>query len=487
MSNWKADTAKIQQTVTTLSIGWLNHQFAAVSIHRGVVAGTWETTFAAEGEPDLSSLIREAVQKTNYHGTTVSLLLAHPKLAQQLAEVPPVTGSALAKILEREAQQQKSFHGAAAWTFQNSLPVGDSRRVIVHLLPDTLLNQLIKACQQNGLHLNSVTPVSAVLHQQLALLPLNEGDVALLAAETGGSTTVVVGRADGELLLVRTLLDNWNENAARLALDLKRTLSFTTQQYDLAVNCGVWLFGAGAAAQAPALQRLLEVPVAVSPVAYRSDFWPVETAKLHPAISPNFIGLELQNAPQRRKFAWVVVIATALLFLVSVTMAILLDRQAWKESAGMQVLRKRADQLETQRQGLQQRNTELAGKQQLINLALENQHPPAPAWILGYLGQALPAELVATNLRVTWQSPVWKLHLAGTLQTDTTYPSITLSNAMAMLADRLAGGPFHLTILRRSDDPDPAPGPSGERVNPPATTGGPAPVENSFWIEGVMR
>ena len=487
MLNWKADTAKIPPTVTTLSIGWLNHQFAAASIHRGVVAGTWETTFAPDGEPDLSSLIREAVQKTNYHGATVSLLLAHPKLAQQSAEVPPVTGSALAKILEREAQQQKSFIGAAAWTFQNSLPVDDGRRVILHLLPDALLNQLIKACQQNGLHLNSATPVSAVLHQQLAQLPLNEGDVALLAAETGGSTTVVIGRADGELLLVRTLLDNWNENAGRLALDLKRTLSFTTQQYDLAINRGVWLFGAGAAAQAPALQRLLEVPVAASPVAYCADFWPVEAAKLHSAISPNFIGLELQNAPQRRKFAWVVVITTALLLLASVTAAFLLNRQARQESAGMQVLRKRADELETQRQSLQRRNAELAGKQQLINLVLENQRPPAPAWMLGYLSEAMPAELVATNLQVTWESAAWKLDLAGTLQTGETNDAATLSNAAVRLADRLANGPFHLTILHRSDRPDPASGPSGAPGNPLASTGVPARVENRFWIEGMLR
>lgn len=153
----------------------------------------------------------------------------------------------------------------------------------------------------------------------------------------------------------------------------------------------------------------------------------------------------------------------------------------------MEVLRQRADQLESRRQELQQRNTELAGKQQLINLVLENQHPPAPVWMLGYLGEALPADLVATNLHVAWESAAWKLQLAGILQTGATNAALTLSNAMAVLADRLANGPFHLLILQRSDRPEPAPGKTGAPGSQPADTGSPALAANNFWIEGVMK
>ena len=481
MFNWKTSAARIPKSVTTLSISWLNNQLVARSIYRGVLQGSWESALPAEGEPDLAGLIREAMQKTNYSGTTVSLLLAHTRLAQQLVDVPTVSNSGLAKIIQREAQLQKSFAEEAAWTFQKSLTVKGVQRVILYLLPKTMLDLFVQAGRQNGLHLNSVMPVSAVLHQQMALLPLNKGDVAMLAAETGGSTTVVVARADGQLLLVRTLLGTWNDNLDRLALDLKRTLSFITQQYELSINAGVWLFGPGAETQAPHLQRQLEHPVAVSPVAYRPDYWPAEFAKLRPALNPNFIELKMQKAPQRRKIAWVVAVNTAILVVASLAAAMILNLQASQETINSELLRRRVDQLQLQRQDLQKRNTELAGKAQLIQQILEDQRPPVPAWVMGYLCEALPAQLVVTNLQVKWETNEWNLKISGALQAGRTLtPGTTLTNAIGALADRLTNGPFHMLISHRSDRKDPA-------VKGPAKGAGKAALEKQFSLEGVMR
>lgn len=474
MLNWKVGTARIPQKVTTLSISWLNSQFSAAAIHRGEVAGTWETSLSADTEPDFASLVREAVQKTSYHGTTVSLLLASSRLVQILVDVPPVTGSALNKIVELEARQQQLFSGEAAWTFQNSVTIDGERRIILHLLPMAMLDQFVEACRKNGLFLNSVLPVSAVLHQQLLDLPLEKGDVALLAAETGGSTSVIVGNGDGELLLVRTVLGTWNENAERLALDLKRTMSFITQQFGLNVNTPVWMFGPGVMMQAPLLQRQLSYPVAVSPVACPPDYWVVETAKLRPAISPNFIGLELQQAPRRRVFAWIIAICTAVIVLVALGVTALLHYMAVQESNAANVKRKEVVLLQAKHQELDQRNAELDRKQQLVKLVLEDQHPPVPAWVMGYLGEAVPPELVVTSLQVKWEGDTCRLHLSGTLQ-GTVQASDTnaLTNAVAKLASRLATGPFHVTILHRSDVP--------ERGADSAL------APNQFSIEGVMK
>ena len=75
--------------VTTLSVSWLNSQFKALAVHRGVVEGTWDHTGPVEGVEQFEALIREAIQQTGYHGQTVSLLVAHPRLAQQLVDAPP--------------------------------------------------------------------------------------------------------------------------------------------------------------------------------------------------------------------------------------------------------------------------------------------------------------------------------------------------------------------------------------------------------------
>jgi hypothetical protein len=472
----KAGVDKISSNLTTLSISWLNQQFCCVAIHRGAVVGTWETLVDPENGTDFASLIREAVQKTNYHGTAVSLVLANSRLVQQLVDVPPVTGSALNKVIQREALQQKLFSGEAAWAFQNSLAVKGVQRVILHLLPKSLLDRLMLACRQNNLNLNSVLPVSAVLHHQLTQLPLDKGDVALLAAETSGNTTVVVARADGQLLLVRTLIGSWNENVERLVLDLKRTSSFISQQHGLTINRGMWVFGTGAEQQAKVLQPQVETSVTVSPVPYESTYWAIEAAKLRPAITPNFIGEKLQHAPQRRIFARIVAVCTALLVAGSLALAVVLHVLARQEAASTVILQKRVDQLQAQHQQLEQRNAELASKSQLVQLVLEGRHPPVPAWVLGYLSEAVPADLVVTSFHVKLEDDLWKLHLAGTLQTsDKPAAPTALNDAVGVLADRLANGPFHLTILSRSDHDKSA------RPNSKS-----APV-NQFVIEGVMR
>src|ERR1041385_8778617 len=312
----------IPAQLTTLSISWLNNQFRAVAVHRGVPEGTWENLEATEINGNFEALIAEAVKK----------------------------------IIQRQAQQQKIFSGEAAWACQNSLSGKDNQRVVLHLFPKALLDKLVQGCLENDLHLTSVLPASAVLHHQLTRLPADKEEGVLLAAERGGSTTVVIGRSDGRILLARTSPGNWNEGAERLALDLNRTILFVNQQYGVTINKGVWLFGPGAEAQVKTMESQMQLPVKVSPVPYEPTYWATEALKLAPAASPNFISLQLQQAPQREVFAKVIWAATAMILLISAGTSIYAHRQAAQEEANLNSLRRQAVQLQTRHQELQKRN-----------------------------------------------------------------------------------------------------------------------------------
>ena len=96
----------ISSKLTILSVSWLNKQFKAIAVHHGVVEGTWERPGDVESADEFEVLIREAVQQTGYRGSNVSLLLAHPRLVQQLVDVPPAKGANLNKIIERQALKQ---------------------------------------------------------------------------------------------------------------------------------------------------------------------------------------------------------------------------------------------------------------------------------------------------------------------------------------------------------------------------------------------
>jgi hypothetical protein len=477
-SNQKSGNDVIPANLTTLGISWLNNQFKAVAVHHGMVEGTWECPNDTDGLSQFETLLREAVEKTSYHGTTVTLLLRHPQLLPVPIDAPPVSGTALHKVIERQAQLQKTFPGQPAWAYEPAFPAKSSPRGILHLFPRQLLNLLITGCQRNGLHLTAVMPSSAVLRQQLGALSLEREDVALIAAETGGYTTVVVGRGDGQLLLVRTLTGTWNDNTDRLATDLNRTRTFIEQQYGLSINRGAWLFGPGAAEQIRYLQGPLELPVAVSPVVHNPFYWAIEALKLRPAVCPNFIGRELQQAPRRQVFAKVVAAATAFIFLAAVVASVLFLRQARLEDANIRTLRAQLARLQDRRQLLQDRNEQLQHQQKVVQLIIDGQLPPVPGWFLGYLGEAVPDELVVTGLHIKREDDTWKVQLTGSAQPGSKpLSSVDFSNSVASLVAHLTDGPFHLTL----DNNNPA------GTAPRFQVSWKSPADNQFVVEGAMR
>jgi hypothetical protein len=374
----------------------------------------------------------------------------------------------------------------------------------LHLFPRLLLNHFLQGCKRNGLHLTSVLPPSAVLQQQLALLPLEKDDIGLVAAETGGSTTLVAGRRDGQILLARTLPDSWNVETERLAVDLNRTVLFINQQYGVTLNKGLWLFGPGAEEQSDAIQKHVHLPVDLSPVPYDPFYWATEALKLRSDLSPNFISRELRQAPQRRAFATVVGSATGLMLAGSVACSAYFLRQANQEQANITTLSKDMTRLEARRSELLAVDRELSRKKQVIKLITGDRPPPTPTWLLAYLGEAVPSDLVITNLHITRKDDYYAVHLAGTLQPSSQPPaSPPVSNSLTVLKSRLSGPPFFLRIIEEELEkprvPIPREKPSEtdrtipgwlSRVSSALSGKPPSPkpvLLDHFVIDGVMR
>jgi hypothetical protein len=483
--------------MSTLSVSWLNSRFKATAVHRGEVEGEWETAESVQTPAQLGSVIRQAVRQTGYRGSSVTLLLAHPRLVQQVVDLPPVHGATRRKLLQRQAQQQKLFAGEAAWACQASASGKIEQRVVLHLFPRVLLNQCMEACQKCGLHLTGVVPVSAVLQRQVQQLPLGKNELGVVAAETGGTTTLIVGHADGRIILGRTLPGTWNDGAERLALDINRTILFVSQQQGLPLSKGIYIFGAGAGEQLDTLRRALQIPVELIPAAEGAFDWTTEALRLRPASTPNFISPELQKAPQRQVFAKIVGAATIFAILASSALFVYASFQAHQEETYLKFLSARLTKLQLEHQDLTKRNTELGSKEELARLVVDERFPPVPAWFLGYLSEAVPSDLVVTNLQIQRQEQVWKVKLAGILQQPSRAEpgGTTLANAVAQLKLGLEGGPFHVRLAEEPKDKPPGSrmpagtsgsGPSwlaGLSAKPPA----PPPVPEFFVLEGVMQ
>ncbi len=285
---------------TVLSLSLLNERLTPTAVHRGSVAGTWERAEHVTDLADFSSVLREAVKQTGYAGAAVSVVLTHQRLAQQLVESPSAKGRNLKLFLQSRVKQLKPFASDAAWSYQPTLPTRNAQAMLVHLFPRELLDQRVRSCDQLELHCDRVIPASAILQRQLTTLPLEPNEVALLAAETGGATTVVIGRKDGQIYLGRTLSSTWNVHPDRVNVDLNRTVLYVKQQFGVLVG-SVWLFGAGAPAQIVPMKsafRLTQQTQIISSAA-------AQTQQSGDTVSIITVGTVLAVTPQISADGWI--------------------------------------------------------------------------------------------------------------------------------------------------------------------------------------
>jgi hypothetical protein len=472
---------------TILCLSCLNGQFKAAVFDRGSAAGGWERPDPVDNFGSVAAVVKEAAEKTRYVGHQVSMVLAHPRLNDQIVEAPPVKGWTLRRFLQRRAQRLKTFDGEAAWSYQPAMPTKASGALLLHLFPKPLLDQLAAGCEEADLQLVRLLPATAVLASQLTELPLEKDEVAMLAAETGSTTTVVIGRRDGRICLDRVLRSTWNTEPDRLAVDLARTIGFAEQQAGVTVT-SVWLFGAGAQGCLPELRSRLKLPVSPSPVEHRPLYWAEQAAKLPVEDDGDLVSLEAREAPQRRRLLTVTGALLLILFLASLATAGFTELL---RRTGLQTIEKLNAEIARQcqlRTEWRQRHAELTRKKELVRIVSEEKLPPVPGWLLGCLSEA-PDNLLLTELRVTRTNDLWSVRLAGAAQpTANALPAAGFQKAFADLTNSLATGPFHLKITRsalRDGSESVERTPADASLQPIGAAEG--EKQHTFVLEGVIR
>ncbi len=431
-----------------ICISLLSGQFKAASMLRGSVVGTFERPEPLDDLLGFPSALAEAVEFTKCKAKRAVMVMAHARLSNQIVEVPPAESGTLDRYLARRVQVLKSFEDDAAWSRRPAMRNKNADAVLLHLLPRTVLDQLASGCESEGIQLVRVIPTTSVLATQLAKLPIEENEVALLVAETGRTTTVVIGTRDGRVCLARVLPNTWNRKPESIAMDLERTIGFINQESGVVVN-SVWLFGAGAEAQVPKLSSSLSLPVKISPVPVTPCYWAEQAATLPEADDGNLVSLEARQAPQRRRML-AVTMTLSILFCVAALLA-----AGWFEYTRRQnlVAVDRAStetlRLQTRIHDAEQREAQLKRKRGLSEFVEAESLRPVPEWFLGYLGEVFPESFLLTQLRVARTNSHWEMKLSGVLQPANDQAKVDAVRAdYASLTNTLVNGPFRVKVTR---------------------------------------
>ena len=486
---------------TLLGVAWLNGRFSAIALQRGALGVAWTCPTAVNGPAELETALREAVRRTSYQGTQVSLVMVDPQFAQHWVEVPAGKSGQLSKYLHRQVQQHKPFSGAATWAFQLTVPTKASGGALLHLMPTDLYEGIVDACSDAGLHLTTLTNGAEVLRAQLRCLPLRDDEITMVSATIGDTTTVLVARGDSMPLLVRTIQGDWKTDAGRVGVDLNRTLLYAQQQFGVVI-ANAWLGGSEAEEQVQALAGFFEVPLKAS-LAPNGEFsWAEEALRLAGETPINLISREHREAPARRTVMRFSSYTAVALLTISLGLTAFVHYHYREEKRAIYRLGKLEKELQEKHRRLQDYFADVERKGQFLDNARADRPDPISTWVLGSVGESLPSDLVLTNLTLLSETSQWRLTLSGQIQPNAVDAGREDARLLSReLAQKLSAGPLGVEFegdLSAPADPAsaaPASPPSGleagafnawsTRLKETAAT--PPPKAREFHLQGVFR
>jgi hypothetical protein len=225
-----------------LSIIWLNGRLKAAVCQGHHVAASWEHEDLVEHVGELTPLIRQAMTALKFRGSDATFVLDHRQLIYHLQELPPGKPGTLRPLLLRKIAQAKFFDEEAAWGHHPPLPGKENQRLLLTLLPRSVVTGLCGVCAELGLLPVAVFTPSAILATQFKHLHLQAAETVLLAADLGDTLCLVAGRGDGQIMFCRSVSSSGSQHRARAGQEINRTLLYVQQQFGSPINT-LWVFG----------------------------------------------------------------------------------------------------------------------------------------------------------------------------------------------------------------------------------------------------
>jgi len=432
-----------------LGVSWLNNFLQVAVVQQGQVTAEWSSPLSGEDVRDLGDLLREAVKRTGFAGNSASLVFAHPQFIQQLMDAPPAKGAALDAYLQRQVDQQKGPEGALSWVAQPRLHSKNGQGLLLSLLPESLLEQLKREFSRAGLRLKVLVPVTAVLQEQLSRVPRSPTETVLIVADTNGLSSLLAARPDGELILGRSVAGGWSLQSDRVAMDIKRTSLFVSQQLGQTVG-SIWLFAPPAVELMRRLQSDLGIPVLPFPQDVTATFWAEAVTRWPADKAPNLIPYEPELAPSQNVVNRLVLSVAIGAAVVAVATGVLLETLARQEINSLARLKSQSAQLQGRHLELQRLTGDVVSRRQAIRELKDNRLAPVPAWFLGQLGEACPRNLLLTSAQIRREGEGWRFTVGGRLQPGArtnAVDSAVVAKSAKEFSTRLASGPLRAQML----------------------------------------
>ena len=420
------------------SISWIYEEFIICKFSRNKMIDSWTAPFPVINLDDFDRCLVEAKNAINIKAhSQVSIAFESDLHTHSFLELPPMSRKDIEQYLARNIDKEKNFSEKAAWSYRSTPHGSSGEGVLLHIMPEKVLQNIIYTCEKHKLEPRKILPLTEIMGQHIPRLPSIDEGIIILVALFKQHVEIVVADGRGESYFVRELSFDWSgDNLQRLKLDIERTLLYSKQQYGNA--CDIWIMGKDAIQVAESINQEFTIPVEADPQSSDSGFWANEINFLPNRISSNFVPNSLRASFTRRAAIQMGVWAAASSVIAAIATSLITESMRLD---GNQLLQQDVASLERKYDQLQQQYRKLSNEQEQVNLLLETSDP-VPVWFLYDLGNLVPDSMFLSSAVMEFESNTWKFILEGA-------NNPTLANAaseLEILEDKLQSAPWNARV-----------------------------------------
>ena len=120
-----------------------------MSIINDSIHQSWERPGVIIKPEALRQAIADAIDHTHYTGTHIAVLVEDQRCMPLTLQLPVMPLTDLLPILERKAQQAKTWEGPAVWRYHLGIQARGKQSVHLEIWPQSFIHDIIQICEES--------------------------------------------------------------------------------------------------------------------------------------------------------------------------------------------------------------------------------------------------------------------------------------------------------------------------------------------------
>jgi len=401
-----------------LGVNWVEGELHCAYMDGKKVLETWVSPTPVNELAEFNLAIRDVCTKLGVkQGSQLAMSYESHELSHPFIHIPIMKGNDLEKVLYRRAEQEKVFEGAASWSWTRTLPAKEGEGVLLHLLPRSLRNAVVRICEEFYLTPVRMVPLSEVMGLHLAALAKGDDQFHLLVALFANQMEIMVARGDGTLLFLRDISSGWRGDASRVKQEVGRTILYAKQQFGVEITT-VWISGEDSEHVPDMINDGINADVLVDPFIDGALDWARAVTALPNKLTSNFIPWYVQQRPLRRMLlrGGMAVVTLLLIVTIATVAKVEIMLHDHREDKGAAVTKMAA--LQGELLALQNRSLVVQEEKRRLQAFQQLDRPQAPLLFLRQLAAVQPRGVVLRSLKVSTTGSQWPFVLQGVAGSD---------------------------------------------------------------------